>query len=172
MNIREEINKLEPLNLFLYERSFVSGREQKSFKVTYYFNKTTKHLYASVLFTDDAQGPPNHVHGGVTAAILDEALGGAAWLNGFPVVTAQLTLNFKKPIKISTEIFVDSWVDNTEDKKVYLKGIVVDENESLYAEASGIFLIQKLELFKKMGDLPDDYFEKVMKNLNINFLST
>lgn len=169
MSIKEIIIQLKPLDFFLYHHSFVSGEKQKSFKVTYYLDKETKHFYTKATFTEEAQGPPNHVHGGVTSAIFDEALGGTAWFNGFPVFTAQLNLTFKIPVKITTEIFVDSWIEKIEKKKIYLKGIMVDFNDTVYAEALGIYLIQKLEVFKKMGNLSDDYFEGIKNNLGINF---
>jgi acyl-CoA thioesterase FadM len=169
MSIKEIIAQLKPLDFFLYHQSFVSGEKQKSFNVTYYINTETKHFYTKATFTEDAQGPPNHVHGGATAAIFDESLGGTAWYNGFPVFTAQLNLTFKLPIKITTEIFVDSWIEKIEKKKIYLKGIMMDSDENVYAEASGIYLIQDIEIFKQMGNLPDDYFENIKKSLNINF---
>lgn len=169
MSVKEEIDKLKPLNILLYPHSFVSGEKQKSFKVTYFLNKETKHFYTQATFTDAAQGPPKHVHGGVTAAIFDEALGGTAWFNGFPVFTAQLNLTFKVPINIETKIFVDSWIEKIEKRKIYLKGLMVDSNDVVYAEATGIYLLQELDIFKKMGNLSDDYFDRVKNYLGINF---
>ncbi len=171
MSVKDEVAKLKPLNILLYPHSFVSGEHQKSFKVIYYLNKETKHFYTQATFTDAAQGPPKHVHGGVTAAIFDEALGGAAWFNGYPVLTAQLNLTFKVPINIKTKIFVDSWIDSIERKKIYLRGVMVDSDDIIYAEATGIYLFQDIEIFKKMGNLSDDYFNKVKNYIGINFHS-
>jgi Thioesterase superfamily. len=101
----------------------------------------------------------------------DEALGGAAWFNGYPVLTAQLNLTFKVPINIKTKIFVDSWIDSVERKKIYLRGVMVDSDDIIYAEATGIYLFQDIEIFKKMGNLSDDYFNKVKNYIGINFHS-
>ncbi len=169
MSVREEIAKLKPLNILLYPHSFVSGEHQKGFKVNYYLNKETKHFYTQATFTDSAQGPPKHVHGGVIAAIFDEALGGTAWFNGYPVLTGQLNLTFKKPISIIKIIFVDSWIERIDKKKIYIKGLMVDSDDVVYAESNGIYLIQELEIFKKMGNLSDDYFDKVKNYLGFNF---
>ena len=40
------------------------------------------------------EGPPGHAHGGSMAAVLDEAMGAAAWMEGHLVVAVRLATSF------------------------------------------------------------------------------
>ena len=48
--------------------------------IHYFRTGPDRSLRAKVLFGPGTQGPPGHAHGGSMAAVLDEAMGGAAWM--------------------------------------------------------------------------------------------
>ncbi|MAT59812.1 MAG: hypothetical protein CMF23_17700 [Ignavibacteriae bacterium] len=171
MKIKNEIDKLTELTLLNYKDSFVSGDSQSDIKVSYYFNRNNGLFYSKVFFTSNTQGPPQHVHGGAISAVLDETMGGAAWMNGYPVVTTHLSINFIKSIKLNNELFVEAWIDKLDKKKVFMKSRMIDENNVTYAESDGIFRILSLHILKKMGNLPENYFEKIESELQIKFKS-
>ena len=118
------------------------------------------HFFARVIFGQLAQGPPGHVHGGAIAAVLDEAMGAVAWMNDFTAMTVNLEVQYYKSVKLETVAYVEAWVDRSEEKKVYVKGILVSEDESLYAEANSLFIRQSKEQFQSMGDIPDYLFQR------------
>jgi len=169
MTIKKAIEKLPALNMLTYKNSFVSGDSQSDIKIHYYFNRENGRFYAKVYFTPRTQGPPQHVHGGAISAVLDETMGGAAWINGYAVVTARLSVNFIIPIKIDTELFIEAWIEKIEKKNVFMKGRMIGENNITYAEATGVFRILSLPILKKMGSLPENYFEKIETELQIKF---
>ena len=77
------------------EDTFVSGdRTGHRFRIRYYRDRQDNRLLGKILFGAGAQGPPDHVHGGAMAAILDESMGGVAWQSGHPVVAAQSGRHF------------------------------------------------------------------------------
>ncbi len=143
------------------ERSFVSGVQKDRIKVEYYFNQETGHFYAKVFFGNLTEGPPGHVHGGAISAVLDEAMGGAAWQNGYPAMTVRLTVSFRKPVKLGSELLVETWVNKAERRRIMVKGKMMDENNTIIAEAEGIFIKQSKERFQKMGNITDEFFVKV-----------
>ena len=163
MNVFEKIKDLSPLPMDAYKQSFVSGEQQNRIKVQYYFNRENSHFYAKVFFGNNVQGPPNHVHGGATSSVLDEAMGGAAWMNGYPGVTVQLRVNFYEPIKLNTEVLVDAWVDKVKGKKVWIKSTLTRTDNILCADAVGIFFLLSKERFQEMGNIPDEYFDQILK---------
>lgn len=169
MTIKKAIEKLPALNMLTYKNSFVSGDSQSDIKIHYYFNCENGCFYAKVYFTPRTQGPPQHVHGGAISAVLDETMGGAAWINGYAVVTARLCVNFIIPIKIDTELFIEAWLEKIEGKNVFIKSRMIGENNNAYAEANGVFKILPLPILKKMGNLPANYFEKIETELQIKF---
>ncbi|MDW7679168.1 MAG: PaaI family thioesterase [bacterium] len=167
MDIFKNLKNLFPLPMDVYKRSFVSGDQQDSIKVEYYFNRENSHFYAKVLFGNGAEGPPNHAHGGAIASVFDEAMGAVAWLNSFPAMTVRLAVDFHKPVKLESEVLVETWVDQLSGKKVWVKGKMTGIDKTVYAESEGVFVMQTKERFQEMGDLPDDFFEKVANDFNL-----
>ena len=50
------------------------------------------------------------VHGGVTFALMDEALGWSLYYQGFRAVTARVETRFHKPISVGAKLIVKGWV--------------------------------------------------------------
>lgn len=133
-------------------KSFVSTGDEKRIKISYYFNKENKHVYASVLFGDLSQGPPGLVHGGAIAAVLDETMGITSWMNNFKVMTTELKTAFMRAIKLNSTVYVDSWIDKSNDKAVVIKSKMISENgEIVFAEAEGLFAILDSDKWKSFG---------------------
>jgi hypothetical protein len=63
--------------------------------VAYFRRREEPVLRTRVWFGPGAEGPPGLEHGGSVAAVLDEALGGGAWMLGRRVVVAQLIVDFR-----------------------------------------------------------------------------
>lgn len=167
MEIYKELKNLKPLPMDAYKQSFVSGDQQDRIKVEYYFNRENGHFYAKVIFGNGTEGPPNHAHGGAIASVLDEAMGAVAWLNSYPTMTVRLTVDFLKPIKLESEVLVETWVDLLSGKKVLVKGKMTGAYKTLYAKSEGIFIIQTKERFQEMGNLPDDFIKKIANDFNL-----
>ncbi|HDL18784.1 MAG TPA: PaaI family thioesterase [Bacteroidetes bacterium] len=142
-----------------YFHSFVSDGEKERIKIDYFFNPEDGRVSATVIFGPLAQGPPNHAHGGATASVLDESMGAVAWLNGFPVMTVRMTIDFLKAVKLNSELNVAAWIDRVDENKVWLKSKITDENGTVFVKAKGLFLKLPKEKFQKMGAIPDQFFE-------------
>ena len=111
--------------------TFVSGDPSgHRLNVRYYLRSADGVLRAKVLFGPGTQGPPGHAHGGSMAALLDEAMGGAAWLAGHPVVAAQLNIKFSRMLPLGTRCMVDTELvrlilQSTELKRCLEKRIII-----------------------------------------------
>lgn len=145
MKIANKVKTLQPLNMDLYNESFVSGKQQHYIKLQYYFDKIAGKLIAEIYFTKDAQGAPGTVHGGAIAAVLDETMGIITFINFSPAVTANLSINFLKPLEVEKNVLVESWIEENENKKYLIKGNMVAEDDTLIAEASGVFIKMPME---------------------------
>lgn len=86
------------------------------------------------------QGPPRHVHGGATAAVLDEGMGKAVWLSGMQVVLATMTVDYRKPVTLGTPLRVECVVERVEGRKAYAAGRVVLPDGTVAVEATGLYL--------------------------------
>ena len=121
------------------QRSFVSGDPNGDrLRVQYYERDSA--LLARVWFGPDAEGPPGHAHGGALAAVIDEAMGYAAWLAGHPVVAARLTTDFRRMLPLGTVCTIEPEVERVEGRKVHVAARIVGPDGTVHAEGSAIFV--------------------------------
>jgi acyl-coenzyme A thioesterase PaaI-like protein len=132
---------IEPLRLEGGRGSFVSGDPQGDRLRVRYFRRTADgRLVGRAWFGPGALGPPGHAHGGSIAAVLDEAMGAAAWLSGFLVVAVRLDTSFQRLLPLGTDTFLEAWIDRVEGRKVWTLGRLLDCDDEPYAEAEGLFV--------------------------------
>ncbi len=98
------------------------------------------------------EGPPGCVHGGVIAAAFDEVLGFAQSLSGRPGMTGTLTIRYRKPTPLYTDLVFEGWVERVEGRKIFTAG-VCKAGELVTAEAEGLFISVD---FEKMAQLLKD----------------
>jgi Thioesterase superfamily len=85
------------------------------------------------------EGPPQHVHGGVSALILDHVLGATAHRPGRPAYTGTLTLRYRRRTELGRRLRAQAWVERTEGVKTFSVGHLADE-EGVTVEAEGVFI--------------------------------
>lgn len=140
---------VEPPRLEGGRGSFVSGDAAEGrLRVRYFRHEKgfepeaggDRRLVGRAWFGPGAQGPPDHSHGGSIAAVLDEAMGAAAWSSGYVVVAARLVTDFRRMIPLGTDAFLEAWVDRVEERKVWTAGRLLRADGEPFAEAEGLFL--------------------------------
>ncbi len=95
------------------------------------------------------EGPPGHVHGGFIAAAFDEVLGMAQSLTGSPGMTGTLTIRYRRPTPLLTELVFEARVDRVEGRKIFTEGRL-SAGGVVTAEAQGLFIAVGHERFVKM----------------------
>jgi len=87
------------------------------------------------------QGWQGLLHGGIIATILDEAfahaLGGAARGAGQAAVTAEITVRFKKPVRIGEKVIAEGWVVREKGRIVECESVMRDASGRELASATG-----------------------------------
>ena len=136
-------------------RSFVSGEVSGDRLIVHYFSEEgSKLLRALVWFGPGAEGPPGHAHGGSMAAVLDEGMGFSGWHAGYPVVAATITVNFRRKLPLDVVHGVECLADRVENKKVYTSGRIYNlQSGEVYADASGLFIVQPIGSLGGPGDV-------------------
>lgn len=134
--------------------SFVSStRAENPIRITYFENPKEKDvIYTKVYCTDLSAGPPGHVHGGCQAAILDELMGSCAWHFQYPVVAANIEVNFLNMLPYHLPICGKAQIVEKKDRKIYVEASLYLNNE-FYSKSRGLFLIlddEKVEQLKKL----------------------
>lgn len=86
------------------------------------------------------QGWRGVAHGGIVAALLDEAMAHAAGMLGYRGVTAELTTRFKKPVPLSTPIVVRGRVESMRRTVMDVSAEIRTPEGELLASAEGRFI--------------------------------
>ena len=84
------------------------------------------------------EGPPGHVHGGVSAMILDHALGGAASTPDKPRLTGTITMRYRRMTALG-DLHVEAAIVRTEGVKTFATGHLADA-DGVTVEAEGVFI--------------------------------
>jgi uncharacterized protein (TIGR00369 family) len=107
-------------------------------------------ITGAVVLGTEQEGPPGYAHGGVLAALLDEAMGTAAWHAGHQVVAANLSVDFKQPVPLGGAINIVGRVESVEGRKVKTISTITLPDGSLAAVGRGLF-IHAPHLFENSG---------------------
>ncbi|MFG2086597.1 MULTISPECIES: PaaI family thioesterase [unclassified Spirillospora] len=87
------------------------------------------------------EGPPSYVHGGVSAMVLDQALGMAAAASGTPGMTATLELRYRRPTPLGVPLVVEARFSRVEGRKVHASGSITGPDGRVTVEATAMFIM-------------------------------
>jgi acyl-coenzyme A thioesterase PaaI-like protein len=85
------------------------------------------------------EGVPGHVHGGMVAAALDETLGFLAVNNDIGGLTAVLTVRYRAPTPLQTDLSIEANVVRTDGRKSFVEARM-KAGEAITAEAEAVFV--------------------------------
>ncbi len=147
--ISESTNVNAGIELPPQKNCFVCGTsDDDRIDIRYYWHEETSEISAEVTFGPLAQGPPDHVHGGATAAVLDEAMGICAWMAGHMVLAVNLNVDFKQMIPLASTLRVKSSLEKVHGRKIHAHASMEDESGQLLAQGRGLYLTVPPELVK------------------------
>lgn len=111
-----------------------------------------KSVFVTTQFDDSKEGGLGILHGGAIAAVLDEAMGTAAFEAGSPGFTATMTYDYKTHIPLYQDVTIRAWIERIEGKKVFAAceavlgdGIVAVKGTALFIASE--FLKEQLEKY-------------------------
>ena len=84
-------------------------------------------------------GPPERVHGGVQALVIDEVMGALNRMRGRQAYTAYLKVDYIGPAPLAVPTTFRAWVHNIEGRKITLRGSG-DGPDGRFMEAEGLFI--------------------------------
>ena len=84
-------------------------------------------------------GPPERVHGGIQALIIDEVMGALNRMRGRQAFTAYLKVDYRGPAPLGVPITFRAWLDSVDGRKIKLLGSG-DGPEGRFMAAEGLFI--------------------------------
>lgn len=97
-------------------------------------------LTSEFTLNEAQQGPPNHAHGGASAAILDEAMGLVVWAAGHKVAAVNLNINYHKPLPLNQKIIVEARIAKIEERKIISEGKIRLPDSTISVSGSGVYV--------------------------------
>jgi uncharacterized protein (TIGR00369 family) len=94
-------------------------------------------------------GPPGHLHGGIIATILDDAMGKVIRLRKVTAVTAQLTVDYLKPVPLHKALRVESHEVSVEGRRHINEAEILNQKREVLARGRGVFIAIDPERFAK-----------------------
>ncbi len=104
------------------------------------------------LFPAAYEGPPGCVHGGFIAAYFDEVLGMTQSLSGNPGMTVNLTVDYRAPTPLKQPVVFRGRVVSIDGRKISVAG-TLHHGETLCAEAKGLFISMRPEVFSRLVEI-------------------
>jgi uncharacterized protein (TIGR00369 family) len=93
------------------------------------------------------QGASGFVHGGIIATVLDEVMSKVSRFFDVRAVTAELTVEYLKPVRVGDELAVEGFNTRREGRQLYHEGEIRDAAGTLLARGRGRFVVVDLERF-------------------------
>ena len=148
-----------------WQKSFVSGPDSPLYQVEHRIQKTNPQvLVTKIQFKAKAEGPPGHVHGGASAALIDELMGIVVWHNQFLSVTQTLQLQYVKALPLVDTSYGFTEIKFIREKNIDVQCLILSKEKTPFVLAQGVFhrlTQEQLEKFRNSkltestGKLPD-----------------
>lgn len=86
------------------------------------------------------QGGQGFVHGGIIATLLDEAMAKVNRFGQDYAVTAEMTVEYRKPVPVDEDIVVEGWEVKRDGRSLFREGEIRDVSGALLARGRGRFV--------------------------------
>ena len=91
--------------------------------------------------TPEHEGGPGAAHGGWVAAVMDEVLGQLATEYAGKLVTANLSINYRKPVPVGEALIGRSRITARDGRKISVTGdLLLAAGEIVLASAEALFI--------------------------------
>ena len=81
--------------------------------------------------------------------MFDELLGVAQSVSGKHGMTGRLTIHYRSPTPLHTELRIEGWLERAEGRKIVCRG-TLHHGDVLCAESEGLFITVDFERLQKM----------------------
>ena len=124
-----------PSSCFVCESTNPAG-----LRIPFFHDEDTGTVYADYTLDAGFSGAPSFVHGGVTMAVLDEAMSWAtiAVATSF-ALTEQHTTVFRRPIRVGRAYRVEARLTSHTAEKIEAEAVVRNQRGEACAEATALF---------------------------------
>jgi uncharacterized protein (TIGR00369 family) len=97
-------------------------------------------VISNAIVSDQYEGPPGYLHGGIIAALLDEAMSKANRAQGVTAMTRQMQVEYLRPVPSGAAIRIEGRVTRSEGRKHWAEARIQSADGVVLAQANGLFI--------------------------------
>jgi uncharacterized protein (TIGR00369 family) len=116
------------------------GANPKGMKLAFELDETAQRVWGAFRVGAEYQGGPGFVHGGIIATLLDEVMGKVNRFRNVRAVTAELQVEYLRPVPINEELMLEGWEVETNGRDLYRAGEIRTVSGALLARGKGRFV--------------------------------
>ena len=119
------------------------GDNAGGMKLTFEQNNANRKIVGRFVLGERYQGGAGFAHGGIIALLLDEAMGKVCRFREVRAVTAELSVEYLKPVAVDKEIVVEGREMEMNRRNLFMSGEIRNEAGDVLARGKGRFVVIK-----------------------------
>jgi uncharacterized protein (TIGR00369 family) len=117
------------------------GDNAGGMKLTFEQDNVNRRIVGQFVLGERYQGGGGFAHGGIIAMLLDEAMGKVCRFRDVRAVTAELTVEYLKPINVQNEIVVEGRETEVKGRNIFMIGEIRDAAGVVFARSRARFVV-------------------------------
>lgn len=117
------------------------GANSGGMKLTFDQDNANRQIVGRFVLGDRYQGGGGFAHGGIIALLLDEAMGKVCRFREVRAVTAELTVEYLKPVLVADEIVVVGYEVEQKGRNLFMAGEIRSDGGEVLVRGRGRFVI-------------------------------
>jgi uncharacterized protein (TIGR00369 family) len=117
------------------------GDNAGGMKLTFEQDNENRKIVGRFVLGEQYQGGAGFAHGGIIALLLDEAMGKVCRFREVRAVTAELSVEYLKPVAVDKEIVVEGRETEMNGRNLFMSGEIRNENGDVLARGKGRFVV-------------------------------
>ncbi len=116
------------------------GANPRGMKLAFEQDDAARCIRGRFCLGDEYSGGPGFLHGGIIAVLLDEAMGKVNRFRSVRAVTAELKIEYLRPVPVGQEIVVEAREVEANGRNLFHQGEIRNAQGLLLARGSGRFV--------------------------------
>ena len=117
------------------------GDNPGGMKLTFEQDNVNRKIIGRFVLGERYQGGGGNGHGGIIAVLLDEAMGKVCRFREVKAVTAELAIEYLKPVNVQQEIIVEGRETEQKGRNIFMVGEIRDTAGTVLARGKARFVI-------------------------------
>ena len=119
------------------------GDNSGGMQLTFEQDNANRKIVGRFVLGERYQGGAGFAHGGIIALLLDETMGKVCRFREVRAVTAELSVEYLKPVAVDKTIVVEGRETEMKGRNLFMSGEIRNENGDVLARGKGRFVVIK-----------------------------